>query len=106
MSDAKRAASVRQKLTNRSKERGEDYQLLLLRYANDRLLYRLSVSEYGEKFVLKGATLFSIWSSELHRVTRDVDLLGIGPINEGYLFEVFQSIAKMSLDDGLALNLV
>jgi hypothetical protein len=43
MKGSNRAASIRQKLTNRSKERGEDFQLLLLRYANDRVLYRLFV---------------------------------------------------------------
>lgn len=54
-------ASVRERLLNLSKARGEDFQLLLTRYANERLLYRLSVSSHAKSFVLKGATLFSLW---------------------------------------------
>ena len=58
--------------------RTEDFQLLLTRYANERLLYRLSVSPHGKHFILKGATLFTLWTGKAHRVTRDVDLLGFG----------------------------
>lgn len=104
MTGPNRAASVRQKLTNRSKQRGEDFQLLLLRYANDRILYRLSLSPFRDRFVLKGATLFSIWSNELHRVTRDVDLLGAGAVDEAFLSEVFQSVLMAEVDDGLTFN--
>jgi len=56
------AASVRQRLLNRSRERGEDFQLFLTHYAVERLLYRLSRSAHHERFVLKGAMLFSVWS--------------------------------------------
>lgn len=67
------AASVRQKLLNRAKQLGEDFQLLLTRFANERLLYRLSQSPFRDQFVLKGATLFAIWSAEPHRATRALD---------------------------------
>ena len=63
-------ASVRQKLLTRAKQLGEDFQLLLTRFANERLLYRLSQSPFRDQFVLKGATLFAIWSAEPHRATR------------------------------------
>ena len=56
------AASVRQRLLNRSRETGEDYNLLLTRYGNERLLYRLSVSPHALRFVLKGALLFTAWT--------------------------------------------
>ena len=72
------AASVRQRLLNRARERGEEYQLLLERYVQERFLYRLEQSRYGGEFVLKGATLFIVWQGERHRVTRDLDLLGKG----------------------------
>jgi hypothetical protein len=38
-----------------------DFQLLLTRYVLERLLYRLSVSKYRDRFILKGALLLSIW---------------------------------------------
>lgn len=69
-------ASVRDRLLKLARERGEDFQLLLTRYANERLLYRLASSEHGARFVLKGAALFTLWSGQPHRATRDIDLLG------------------------------
>jgi hypothetical protein len=53
------SASVRNRLLKLSKAQKEDHQLLLVRYANERLLYRLSVSPYADQFVLKGAALFT-----------------------------------------------
>lgn len=52
------AASVRQRLLNRARARSEDFNHLLTRYANERLLFRLST--HRDKFVLKGATLFGL----------------------------------------------
>jgi hypothetical protein len=72
------AASVRQRLLNRAHERGEDFQLVLTWYGIERLLYRLAQSAHVESFVLEGAMLFSIWSDEAYRPTRDLDLLGLG----------------------------
>lgn len=48
-------ASVRQRLYNRAKERGDDFNLIIPRYAVERLLYRLNKSQYANEFVLKGA---------------------------------------------------
>jgi hypothetical protein len=59
-----------------ARERGEDFQLVLTRYANERLLYRLAQSPHVPRFVLKGAALFTVWTGALHRATRDLDLLG------------------------------
>jgi hypothetical protein len=72
------AASARQRLLNLSRKTGEDLQLLLTRYAVERLLYRLGESPHADRFVLKGALLFALWTGEIHRPTRDVDLLGFG----------------------------
>jgi hypothetical protein len=57
-----RAASVRQRLLNLAKERGEEFNFVLLRYGLERLLYRLGQSRYAGTFVLKGAMLFPLWS--------------------------------------------
>jgi hypothetical protein len=50
------AASVRARLANLARSQKEDFQELLSGYARERLLYRLSVSDYQEGFVLKGST--------------------------------------------------
>ena len=73
-----KAASVRQRLLNRSRTEAEDFQVLLTRYVLERFLYRLGQSEHRERFVVKGAMLFVLWEGNLHRMTRDLDLLGFG----------------------------
>lgn len=74
-----RAASVRQRLLNRARAEGDDFQVLLTRYVLERFLYRLGRSEHRDQFVVKGAMLFVLWEGDLHRTTRDLDLLGSGP---------------------------
>jgi hypothetical protein len=54
-------ASVRARLLDRARAQQSDFQVLLTRYTLERLLYRLSVSEHRDRFILKGAMLFSIW---------------------------------------------
>lgn len=92
-------ASVRARLLQLARERGEDFQLVLTRYANERLLYRLASSEHASRFVLKGAALFTIWTGEPHRATRDVDLLGFGDPSEDHLRAVFADILAVEVDD-------
>jgi len=96
------AASVRQRLLNHAKERHEDFNFVLSRFAAERLLYRLSVSEHAETFVLKGALLFLLWTGHLYRPTRDVDLLGFGDSSIKRLEDIFRDICKAKVaDDGL-----
>lgn len=52
-------ASVRARLLNLARQKGQGYQLLLTRYVIERLLYRLSISAHRERFVLKGAMLMT-----------------------------------------------
>ena len=96
-------ATIRQRLMNLARERGEDFQLVLTRYGIERLLYRLTQTEYGSQFVLKGAALFQLWTGESHRATRDLDLLGYGAPSPERLREVFQHVCSFeAADDGLA----
>jgi predicted nucleotidyltransferase component of viral defense system len=92
-------ASVRARLLRLARERGEDFQLVLTRYANERLLYRLSTSRHASQFVLKGAALFTVWTGEPHRATRDVDLLGFGDPGEGRVRSVFSDVLAVEVDD-------
>lgn len=63
------AASVRQRLLNLARDRGEDFGLMLTLYALERVLYRLSVSGHHDQFVLKGALLFALLADDPHRPT-------------------------------------
>lgn len=99
------AASVRQRLKNVAATSFEDFQAILTRYALERFLYRLSQSEYRERFILKGALLFSIWSEQPHRATRDLDLLGFGNNTLPELERVFREICQVAVElDGLEFN--
>lgn len=95
------AASVRAKLKNKAKERGVEFQNLLVRFGNERLLYRLSVSAYQNSFLLKGAALFAIWMGEPHRPTKDMDLLGFGKNDIEALENIFREICTIDGEDGL-----
>lgn len=99
------AASVRARLLRVAAERGEDYQSVLNRYASERLLYRLSRSQHSNHFVLKGATLFTIWTQRPHRATADVDLLGFGEPSAAGLISKFADILAVQVDeDGVAFD--
>jgi predicted nucleotidyltransferase component of viral defense system len=98
-------ASVMARLLREAKERGEDFQLVLTRYANERLLYRLASSRHGAQFVLKGATLFTLWTGQPHRPTRDIDLLGFGEPSERRLRDIFRDVIAHEVeDDGVSFD--
>ena len=98
------AASVRQRLVNLAKERREDFNFMLIKYGIERLLYRLSISGHSENFILKGATLFSIWNDEPHRPTRDIDFLGYCDNDPEAIKEVFVDLCAVEVDDGLVFD--
>jgi predicted nucleotidyltransferase component of viral defense system len=98
-------ASVRQRLLNLAHARGQPMELLLTRYALERLLHRLSLSPHRERFVLKGAMLLATWFDEPHRATRDVDLLGFGNPEEDALLGTFREIMAVDVNDGLSFDL-
>ncbi|RDH83661.1 MAG: hypothetical protein DIZ78_14270 [endosymbiont of Escarpia spicata] len=96
------AASVRDRLLKLARQRGEEFQLILTRYGLERLLYRLSQSEYRNRFILKGAMLFTLWDDQMHRPTRDVDFLGFGDSGEAALRKIFRNLCDLPVeDDGL-----
>jgi predicted nucleotidyltransferase component of viral defense system len=96
------AASVRERLLRRAKENGEDFQLILQRYAIERLLFRLSQSPYHGRFVLKGAMLYVVWGGEAYRPTRDLDLLGYSPAEVGAVAACFRALCSIGVAaDGL-----
>lgn len=99
------AASIRARLLNRAKATKEDFNLILTRYGLERLLYRLSVSPHAERFLLKGALLFSLWYDQPHRPTRDADLLAFGTDDIDAMVVAFREICGLSVDDGLVFDI-
>jgi hypothetical protein len=99
------AASVKQRLLNRARAQKEDFNLLLTKYALERVLYRISQSPYKEIFVLKGALLFELWTEQTHRPTRDADFLSQGENSLERFQKIFEEICAMTVhDDGLRFD--
>lgn len=98
-------ASVRQRLLNLSDSTGIAFDLLLIRYAVERLLYRLTQSNHANRFLLKGAMLFSVWMPTAYRPTRDVDLLGFGSDDLNDIKRVFHELCEIPVSgDGLRFD--
>ncbi len=98
-------ASVRARLLQRSRDERTDFQILLTRYALERLLYRLSRSEHRNQFILKGAMLFVTWVEAPFRPTRDLDLLGYGDNSPEVIGDTFRAILTQPVDDdGVAFD--
>jgi predicted nucleotidyltransferase component of viral defense system len=98
------AASVRARLLNLAKAQGVDFNQVLVRFALERILYRLSQSPHAERFLLKGALLFTLWYDMPHRATRDVDLLGFGASDLEAITRTFRDIAAIDVNDGITFD--
>lgn len=97
-------ASVRARLLAIAKQRNQTFDLVLTRYAIERFLYRLSISPYQDRFVLKGAMLMTTWFDVPFRPTRDLDLLGYGdPEAEGVL-RIFAEVSTIEANDGVVFD--
>jgi predicted nucleotidyltransferase component of viral defense system len=100
-----RAASIKQRLLTLARTEGRVYDVILVRYALERLLYRLSISAHRERFILKGGMLVTLWLDSETRETRDADFLGHGDANPDALKAVFATILAVNADDGLVFNI-
>lgn len=104
MNQRSTAASVRARLLTRARETRQDFNLVLTRYALERLLYRISVSPHTDQFLLKGALLFDLWFDIPHRPTRDADFLGFGSAELPHLESVFRDVCALDTDDGVTFQ--
>ncbi|MBK7756404.1 MAG: nucleotidyl transferase AbiEii/AbiGii toxin family protein [Deltaproteobacteria bacterium] len=85
---------------------GLAYHLLVDQYVNERLLYRLARSPYGDKFVLKGAMMFGIWLRDVKRPTQDIDLLGSGEPAPEEFAQLLRDVLSAEVDDdGVSFDL-
>jgi hypothetical protein len=98
-------ASIKARLKNIAKEYKKTYNLILQLYMQERLLYRLSVSEYKDNFILKGGLLLFSMSGFAGRPTRDIDFLAYQISNNmENIKEVFRKICKVEYNDGILFN--
>lgn len=97
-------ASVRARLLNLSKANGQSFDLVLTRFALERLLFRLSQTHYADRFVLKGAMLLMSWFEDPHRGTRDLDLLGFGDPSPDAILATFREILAHDANDGVVFD--
>jgi len=95
------AASVRARLLNIAKAQSVDFNQVLVRFALERMLYRLGQSAHADRFLLKGALLFTLWYDLPHRATRDADLLGFGASDLASVAQTFRDVASVHVDDGI-----
>ena len=98
------SASVRDRLLNKARTEKLDFNLLLTRYALERMLYRLSISKQRDQFLLKGALLFDLWFDVPHRPTHDADFLGFGSAEIPHVEEIFRDICRIEVEDGIAFQ--
>jgi len=98
------AASVRARLLNIAKAQSVDFNQVLVRFALERMLYRLGQSAHADRFLLKGALLFTLWYDMPHRATRDADLLGFGASDLASVAQTFRDVASVEVDDGICFD--
>ena len=90
--------SIQARIVRHAKSLGLESTLVFSRYGLERFLYRLSKSEYSERFVLKGALLMLVWAGETVRPTRDADLLGFGDLSSAEITRIFRDVCAIRSD--------
>ena len=92
-------ASVKARLLNVAKANYLTFESVLRRYFQERLLYRLSVSEYGDYFILKGGVLFLTIRAPFGRPTKDIDFLSETENGPERLRQIFSEVVAISGED-------
>lgn len=100
------AISVKDRLKTQAASSGKTFQEALTAYGLERTVYRLSISEYKERFTLKGGIfLYALFDGEFARATRDIDLLAKNmPNNVEDMKRVFENIFSIECDDALKFD--
>ncbi|MEA2079138.1 MAG: nucleotidyl transferase AbiEii/AbiGii toxin family protein, partial [Pseudomonadota bacterium] len=89
---------MRQHLLNKARESGRPFNELLQYFAMERFLYRLSKSVHADKFVLKGALMFTAWQAPVTRPTMDIDLLGITDNSVDAIIDIARDICLQQVE--------
>ena len=98
--------SVKARLLNLMNSSGYKYMYLLARYFNERLLYRVSVSQYKDNFLLKGGSLLYAFNGLETRPTIDIDFMARRiSRNREDLERVFREILSIECEkDGVTFD--
>lgn len=100
------AASVHQRLLNKSRTENRVFNELLQYYAMERFLFRLGQSQYANQFILKGAFVFRVYQYPHLRPTRDLDFLGFTGNSVVNIENIVKEICMQPVpDDGLVFDL-
>ena len=98
-------ASIRARLQNKAKETNRPFAEVLQYYGIERFLYRFSQSKYADKFILKGALLFTAWQIPERRTTLDIDFLARYDNQAASIEAVVKDVCEVSVDpDGLIFD--
>ena len=98
-------ASVLARLKNVAKTNNVVYGEILVRYAIERVLKRIELSGYADKCILKGGSLFILWTDGFnYRPTMDADIEFRGDGSPQVLKAMFKAIARISVDDGIVID--
>lgn len=98
-------ASVHQRLLNKAKESSRPFNEILQHFAIERFIYRLSKSPHAERFVLKGALMFSVWTGSMSRPTMDIDFLGNIENSMDIIIAVFKDACETEVEnDGMVFH--
>ena len=99
-------ASVRQRLYNNSRATKRPFQEVLQYFAMERFLYRLARSKYANRFVLKGALMFTVWRAPTSRPTKDIDLLACMDNRVESIVPIVRKICQLTVEpDGVVFDL-
>jgi hypothetical protein len=98
------AASVRQRLLNLARREQRNFNVVLVAFGLERLIYRLAISPHRNKFVLKGGMLVTLWTTDPGRFTRDVDFLAFAGDDLEKLKSIFADILTIDGGDGLVFD--
>ena len=100
------AMSLKAKIRNIAKEKNIPAQVILQNYMFERLLVRLSMSEYKEKFVLKGGMLVAAMVGLDNRATMDMDAtLKNLPLTPEAILGALEAVCNVELDDGVVFEI-
>ncbi len=98
-------ASIRARLQNKSSETNRPFAEILQFYGIERFLYRFSQSPYKDKFVLKGALMFTVWDVPERRTTLDIDFLARYDSQIAKIEQVMKDVCKIRVPaDGLIFD--
>lgn len=101
----KTAKQLKDLIRNLSKKKSADAQILMRNYMMERFLERISLSEYRDKFILKGGMLVAAMVGLDARSTMDLDAMVKGVnVNVDDVADLIVGIVSVPIDDGVTFR--